>query len=80
LGATFARIDRQNRMDNEKALAALQKQGIEFVSPSADQQQAWEQHANTTLNKLSEEKLFSKAMFSRMQALVQQYRKVAAAH
>ncbi|MEW8354341.1 MAG: TRAP transporter substrate-binding protein DctP [Candidatus Thiodiazotropha sp.] len=80
LGATFDRIDRQNRMDNEKALAALQKQGIEFVSPSADQQQAWEQHANTTLNKLSEEKLFSKAMFSRMQTLVQQYRKVAAAH
>lgn len=80
LGATFDRIDRQNRTDNEKALAALQKQGIEFVSPSADQQQAWEQHANTTLNKLSEEKLFSKAMFSRMQTLVQQYRKVAAAH
>lgn len=80
LGATFDRIDRQNRMDNEKALAALQKQGIEFVSPSTDQQQAWEQHANTTLNKLSEEKLFSKAMFSRMQTLVQQYRKVAAAH
>ncbi|MET0072039.1 MAG: TRAP transporter substrate-binding protein DctP [Candidatus Thiodiazotropha sp.] len=80
LGATFDRIDRQNRMDNEKALAALRKQGIEFVSPSADQQQAWEQHANTTLNRLSEEKLFSKAMFSRMQGLVQQYRKVAAAH
>lgn len=79
LGATFDKIDRQNRMDNEKALAALQKQGIEFVNPSADQQQAWEHHANTTLRKLSEEKLFSKSMFSRMQTLVQQYRKVAAA-
>ncbi|MEW8505983.1 MAG: TRAP transporter substrate-binding protein DctP [Candidatus Thiodiazotropha sp.] len=80
LGAAFDRIDHQNRMDNEKAMAALQKQGIEFVNPSADQQQAWEKHANSTLIKLSEDKLFSKAMLSRMQTLIQQQREVAAVH
>ncbi|MES9992122.1 MAG: TRAP transporter substrate-binding protein DctP [Candidatus Thiodiazotropha sp.] len=80
MGATFDKIDHQNRIENEKALAALRKQGIKFVRPSLDQQQAWESHANTTLLKLSEQKLFSKTMFSRMQTLIHQQREVAMVH
>ncbi|MES9945815.1 MAG: TRAP transporter substrate-binding protein DctP [Candidatus Thiodiazotropha sp.] len=77
LESTFDKIDQQNRKDNEQALLALKKQGIEFVSPSASQQQAWETHANSTIRKLSDEKVFSKQMLNRMQSLIQQQRQVA---
>ncbi|WP_316366267.1 TRAP transporter substrate-binding protein [Candidatus Thiodiazotropha sp. CDECU1] len=77
LETTFDKIDQQNRKDNEQALLALKKQGIEFVSPSASQQQAWETHANSTIRKLSDEKVFSKQMLNRMQSLIQQQRQVA---
>lgn len=77
LETTFDKIDQQNRKDNEQALLALKKQGIEFVSPSASQQQAWETHANTTIRKLSDKKVFSKQMLNRMQSLIQQQRQVA---
>jgi TRAP-type C4-dicarboxylate transport system substrate-binding protein len=74
LESTFDRIGRQNRKDNEQALAALKKQGIEFISPSFEQQQAWETHANNMLEELSKEKLISKTMLSRMQSLILQQR------
>jgi TRAP-type C4-dicarboxylate transport system substrate-binding protein len=79
LEATFDRIGRQNRKDNKQALIALQKQGIEFISPSSDQQQAWETHANTMLGKLSKEKIFSEQMLGKMQSLIQQQRQRQAA-
>ncbi|MES9969397.1 MAG: TRAP transporter substrate-binding protein DctP [Candidatus Thiodiazotropha sp.] len=76
LESTFRKIDQQNRKDNEQALLALKKQGIEFVSPSSDQQHAWEAHANATIRQLSEEKIFSKQMLNKMQSLIQQQRQV----
>jgi TRAP-type C4-dicarboxylate transport system substrate-binding protein len=74
LETTFDRIDQQNRSDNRQALAALRQQGIEFVSPNTAQQNAWEDHANTVLRKLGEERLFSPDLLSRMQTLIQQKR------
>jgi TRAP-type C4-dicarboxylate transport system substrate-binding protein len=74
LKTTFEKIDRQNRKDNEQALLALKQQGIEFVTPSSSQQQAWETHANAMLRRLSEEKIFSQQMLDQMQSLIQQQR------
>jgi TRAP-type C4-dicarboxylate transport system substrate-binding protein len=79
LESTFDRIGQQNRQDNEQALAALKKQGIEFISPTAAQQKAWESHANDMLEKLSSEKLFSKDMLDKMQSLIEQQRQQQAA-
>ncbi|MEW8691432.1 MAG: TRAP transporter substrate-binding protein DctP [Candidatus Thiodiazotropha endolucinida] len=80
LESAFDRIDRQNRADNEQAMIALKRQGVEFISPSTVQQQAWEAHAGKTLRKLSKESLFSEHMLNRMQSLIQQYRQIALTH
>ncbi|MES9828168.1 MAG: TRAP transporter substrate-binding protein DctP [Candidatus Thiodiazotropha sp.] len=77
LESAFDRIDRQNRTDNEQAMIALQRQGVEFISPDTAQQQAWEAHAGKTLRKLSKESIFSEHMLNRMQSLIQQYRQIA---
>ncbi|MEW8026185.1 MAG: TRAP transporter substrate-binding protein DctP [Candidatus Thiodiazotropha sp.] len=77
LESAFERIDSQNRKDNEQAMLALRKQGVEFISPSPAQQQAWETHASITLQKLSKEKIFSEGMLKRMQSLIRQYRQIA---
>ncbi|MCG7978041.1 MAG: TRAP transporter substrate-binding protein DctP [Candidatus Thiodiazotropha endolucinida] len=77
LESAFNRIDRQNRTDNEQAMIALKRQGVEFISPSTVQQQAWEAHAGKTLRKLSKESIFSEQMLNRMQSLIQQYRQIA---
>ncbi len=74
LQETFAELDRQNRADNLQALDALRQQGIEFIQPTLEQQQAWETHANTTLKSLAGEGLFSAGMLSRMQSLIQTQR------
>ncbi|MES9976213.1 MAG: TRAP transporter substrate-binding protein DctP [Candidatus Thiodiazotropha sp.] len=80
LESAFDRIDRQNRTDNEQAMIALKRQGVEFISPSTVQQQAWEAHAGKTLQKLSKESIFSEHMLNRMQSLIQQYRQIALTH
>ncbi len=74
LKETFAELDRQNRADNLQALDALRRQGIEFINPTLEQQQAWETHANTTLKTLAGEGLFSPPMLERMQSLIQAQR------
>ncbi len=76
LRETFAELDRQNRADNLQALDALRQQGIEFIQPTLEQQQAWETHANTTLKALAGEGLFSPQMLERMQTLIQAQRNV----
>lgn len=74
LEATFVSINQQNRKDNIQALAALKRQGIQFVSPSPDQQLAWERHARTTLEKLRSDGIVNAKMLNRMQTLIQQKR------
>ncbi|MCU7872714.1 MAG: TRAP transporter substrate-binding protein DctP [Candidatus Thiodiazotropha sp. (ex Lucinoma borealis)] len=74
LEATFNTINQQNREDNVQALSALRQQGIEFIRPSSDQQQAWEKHADATLKKLNKDEAFSEKMFNKMQILIQQQR------
>ncbi len=48
MGKAFRKIDRQNRDDNEKALAALRKQGVQFIQPSQVALNRWEKTASDT--------------------------------
>jgi TRAP-type C4-dicarboxylate transport system substrate-binding protein len=48
MGKAFRKIDRQNRDDNEKALAALRKQGIQFIIPTQVALDRWEKTASDT--------------------------------
>jgi TRAP-type C4-dicarboxylate transport system substrate-binding protein len=77
--STFDKIGKQNRKDNEQAMAALEKQGIEFITPSSEQQKSWEAHANTLLTKLGQERLFNQDVLDKMQSLIQQQRQQQAA-
>ncbi|XOV78580.1 MAG: TRAP transporter substrate-binding protein DctP [Aestuariibacter sp.] len=40
-GAAFSTLDTSNREDNEKALQALQAQGIEIITPAPEEMQEW---------------------------------------
>ncbi|MCG7975853.1 MAG: TRAP transporter substrate-binding protein DctP [Candidatus Thiodiazotropha taylori] len=71
LQSTFVKLNQQNREDNIAALSALKKQGIEFISPTEKQQQAWEQHANITLQSLRNEGVVSIQLLEEMQNLIQ---------
>ena len=48
----FLEVDRENRVDNEKAYDALITQGIEEVSPTPEQLLAWREQAKTSINSL----------------------------
>ena len=74
LGSAFANLNEQNRVDNIAALAALKQQGIEFVNPTRQQQEAWEMHANSTLKSMRKEGIVSVELLEEMQNLIKQQR------
>jgi TRAP-type C4-dicarboxylate transport system substrate-binding protein len=78
LQETFSTLNAQNRRDNQQALEALKRQGIQFVEPSLAQQQEWEKHANIMLQSLSDKGLFDAAMLQRMQQVIQSTRNTSA--
>jgi TRAP-type transport system periplasmic protein len=78
LSETFITLNKQNRADNVAALSALKQQGIKFVTPSKKQQQAWEKHANSTLDNLRKDGIFNAKLLDEMQSLIKQQRKTGA--
>jgi TRAP-type C4-dicarboxylate transport system substrate-binding protein len=59
MGSVFARLDRQNRADNESAQAALRSQGIVFVSPSPEELRRWHAVAGESLDRLKGKDVYS---------------------
>jgi TRAP-type C4-dicarboxylate transport system substrate-binding protein len=61
----FKDMDRLNRSDNDKALAALNNRNIEFVVPSTAELKRWKQYASQVIEQLgdkaSSEKLYLQA-------------------
>jgi TRAP-type C4-dicarboxylate transport system substrate-binding protein len=50
LDGVFRKVDMENRVDNEKALAALKAQGIKIIKPT--QLEAWESIARKSIDDL----------------------------
>ena len=73
--ASFTRLNRQNRADEQGALEALARQGIHFIQPSDEERQDWERHAASTIRDLSQDEQFSPALLQQIQALIQDYRR-----
>ncbi|HEY9033080.1 MAG TPA: TRAP transporter substrate-binding protein DctP, partial [Pseudomonadales bacterium] len=71
----FVKIGAQNRKDNAAALIALQKQGIEIVTPSAEQLNDWQQKTRQAGAVYVEKAGISPAMLQRAQALLNDYRR-----
>lgn len=53
MGDVFKRLDKLNRADNEQAQAALKTQGIEFVVPSATDQNDWRSAVTQTVDQIT---------------------------
>ncbi|MCZ6784921.1 MAG: TRAP transporter substrate-binding protein DctP [Proteobacteria bacterium] len=74
LGATFERLDRDNRKGNEAARDALQNQGIEFVSPTDEERDRWRSIAAEAIVKYKGRNLYSEEMFQVIQGHLRDYR------
>ena len=74
MSTTFAELNRQNRVDNEKAREALRAQGVEFIDAPADTVQGWRATAEKVNLELAEEGRYSKELTVRAYELLEQYR------
>jgi len=68
-------IDRLNRQDNVKAIEALKKQGIEFITPSQEQMNEWMATAAKASQKMINAGDLPKTPADEIDALLEQYRK-----
>jgi TRAP-type C4-dicarboxylate transport system substrate-binding protein len=76
----FKQLDQLNREDNEKAKAALARQGVKFVKPSAAELAHWHQVAEKARVKLEARGEFSREMFDLLQGHLQAYHSQARAN
>ena len=60
----YREIDRQNRMDNERARQALRRQGLTFVKPSPASRAEWKAVAAKAIDRLGRQGEFTPAMLN----------------
>lgn len=75
MSGVFERLDHLNRMDNQSALSALQKQGIGFVEPSESEKQRWRASLSTAMDRLISDGLFDPAMLAQLKGHLQEFRR-----
>ena len=74
----FLEIDRENRVDNEKAYDALIAQGIEELAPSDTQLANWRANAKTSISSLVESGSISNESLTTLQGYLDEFRAIAA--
>ena len=78
MGRVFREIEQQNLDDNDKALAAIKKQGVEFLSiPEADLKK-WREVAATVADRLVEKHRLSRSIVDTLEKNLADYRKTHA--
>lgn len=75
LTAVFAKLNTQNRRDNESARRALQKQGISFIATNPQQQAVWQTRVAGTMDRLGQQGLFSQAGLQTLRQHLDAYRR-----
>lgn len=75
MGRAFSEIDRQNRVDNVKALEALKNQGVEFIKIPEDVRAEWQDKASAVAKRLIENGKLSREIVSQLESLLTAYRK-----
>jgi len=73
--ASFREISKQNRKDNQNAMSALKKQGIEFIAPSSQGQQEWRTEVQRAVDNMSRSGYFSRELYLQIQRLLESYRR-----
>ena len=71
----FKEIDRQNREDDQKAVAALKKQGIKFITPKGDDLALWLSTAGIASEKMVASGILPKAAADRLDLLLAEFHK-----
>jgi TRAP-type C4-dicarboxylate transport system substrate-binding protein len=79
LSAGVKGVDRESRVDNEKAAAALSKQSIVWLDPQPEEAAEWFALAAEANAKLIDEGYVSRAMYDEMMQHLSDYRAAAAA-
>ena len=75
MAQVFARLNELNRKDNEAAKQALQNQGIEIVTPSADEIERWRGYASDAITELEDQDIYSTELLKGVQDDLNDYRK-----
>ena len=71
---TFAQINAQNRVDNERAREALVNQGIKFVEMSNEILEDWKNTTQSAVQTLIQEKLVNPEVYKKLQGILSSYR------
>ena len=74
MGTVFKRLDALNRSDNEAARAALQQQGIKFVTPSPEEVARWREIGSQSVDDMVANGVISGDVVERVRTLLQEYR------
>jgi TRAP-type C4-dicarboxylate transport system substrate-binding protein len=74
MGRVFREIEQQNLDDNDKALAAIRKQGVEVVSVPEEELEKWRQVAGTAAARLVKKNRLSQGIVDRLEEVLADYR------
>ncbi len=69
----FKELDIINKNDNKSALAALKKQGVKFIKPSASQVNEWHMYAKKSQQKMIESGRISQDIVNKADALIKKF-------
>jgi TRAP-type transport system periplasmic protein len=75
MGRAFNEIDKQNRIDNGKALEALKNQGVVFIKPPEEVRAEWQAKASAVADRLIENGKLTREIVSQLEAHLATYRK-----
>jgi len=70
----FKRMDKLNRSDNQAAKAALQKQGITFVSPHPGETERWKEIADQSIGQMVKSGVISSEIVGQVRDYLQSFR------
>ncbi len=70
----FTEIDKQNRIDNKSAFAAIQNQGIELIKPGPEQLQEWRRYAKDAIKQLIKSGTISKQIVQTVEQHLDEFR------
>ncbi|HXG28230.1 MAG TPA: TRAP transporter substrate-binding protein DctP [Nevskiales bacterium] len=79
MAASFERLNKLNREDNENARAALRKQGLEFNTLSAAEREKWQAFADEAIVKLKGAGVYTPALLEQLRGHLVYFRAQAAA-
>lgn len=74
MNKTFQKLNKQNRIDNEKAREALRSQGVEFVEATPETVSNWRVTAEKVSRQLAQEGRYSPELTNRAYELLEEYR------